>query len=1362
MSRVSVEFVANENIDGWTCELHNSDGAMVTPATVESGSDGLYRADFSGIVAAQMPAVVSAVISSNGQSSSVEIRFVEELCVAGKLDGAVEYAYDSSVGSRGIVADGYWDGYVFSAVEEGERTLPNESGDNFNSAFVSSASVTHGVCEQYVVEGVKKDGDIVFYLLPGEKNGLSKIVPNISVASELIESGCYLGSTDGLLYVAKNIADDIVVADASSYCKCVRDGSVVFSSDVSVQDYQEDAKNVYAGDFVICAGEFDNNANQLTFSDDAGKILEISFAEGVINSFNTDPGKTRLRFSVRDPGFLTGITAKLSLAKEFSRIEEQDKAFCNADKIVGLLLGEEDTTLDGEYDFDAVCFDKQGRASLLCRRRGVEMVHYPSGIDAVSDGNSVQVYCSNSEGMVSLRKSKLTGLENSLFSPSAVKLQVVTGESAELGEDWIDPVLLPGTDDLPSFAYETDNARSFVVYGWDAEFVSVKVPFGGSIIGESKYERIAVSLSSGSEETGGQSILNGTYLMKKTGATGFDRVYTMTTDDATYQIRSENQSGQRYWLLVEQSEGSPKRRLRSKVAAAATDSPARILSSYYAYDESGTTLNTSEELSGSFVLSAAEPEHGYSRTMKMRLYDKYRNFTDEFRCAMTIWSVAPEKLSISLSGADGLNHYAGYMRTDHGLFPCEYVFATISAESELAMTYEISGDSFAANFGRRELPSATEKKVAMRVRTNERGFFDSSNGDAVQANLKVMDEAGNVAEEVATLPFFRRLFKAEHENLLEEGANYSHRLYRSESASDILISPTTSIEGSFVRAWNEIWWPERHAPPLNEDGSVDAEAALAAAKSRSSSDTENDYLAISSDGSELEVDEDGRYVQGTWSNEIQYGPMVNNAINGERATYWVIDNTGWPDVQLEFEYFDFDEGVATLPANLGAPASGDMLVVYDASNPEALDENNHLRVSSKLVQLFILKGSYRSTAKNRFVMTGSGVVGNLTEKGNGFVTPIIDGVTKLCLIPYTDNGGNGSGFKLKAGPRHSIEYRNYDTDDRTGEVWVHVAPTNTSLGWLSPQSVSAAYQYYLTRSDIDPEKGEIVFRSPLPRTLLGTFTAMPHLPIEGDPSVAPKEYFSPKGEIRAFAFSQDDFVDYLTPVVAVVPHGAMLDATKVYNKRLGLAEGKISTGYSLEKDTGILEFLPAAEVPAGRLLGSYYHHSFYRLTSDGYGDLYYYGSGTLYPMDDDGEKRSWAYVDVKLVNEGTNTLNSGTLQFLARGYVTGGSVVDQVLDMNRPWDVQEGSVGETVNRTGAKYSTRYANFSTGDYVANLANAVKARGNQTCTFGTLAPKGRVFVRIFWTIATNANGGAWISCTRGRKLYSAEISGTYFLF
>ena len=326
-----------------------------------------------------------------------------------------------------------------------------------------------------------------------------------------------------------------------------------------------------------------------------------------------------------------------------------------------------------------------------------------------------------------------------------------------------------------------------------------------------------------------------------------------------------------------------------------------------------------------------------------------------------------------------------------------------------------------------------------------------------------------------------------------------------------------------------------------------------------------------------------------------------------------------------------------------------------------------------------------------------------------------------------------------------------------------------SGAWKSVDELLLDYKYYESFATTDKERGLVVFDSRIGHTVLGTFTCHLHLGTDGS-NHYPYGYFSYYNEsndsasghshcVHTFAATEDDFVDYSEASIYVQPIGTELPS--------GTYEGSSKSGrialknvYSLVNDTGILTFLNT--VPLGRILGSYYYHTFYRLTSDGYGDLYFYGSGILVPAATTNSYTDWTYVDLKIVNEGTNTLTNGLLQFLARGYITTGTVVDTVLDMNRPWDVQEGTTAETVQRTGARVSTSYSELNTAaNSKATRKNAFEARQSQAVSLGTIDPKGTVYVRVFWCIANDANGTKWIDCTRGNKTYSAELSGKFYI-
>lgn len=239
---------------------------------------------------------------------------------------------------------------------------------------------------------------------------------------------------------------------------------------------------------------------------------------------------------------------------------------------------------------------------------------------------------------------------------------------------------------------------------------------------------------------------------------------------------------------------------------------------------------------------------------------------------------------------------------------------------------------------------------------------------------------------------------------------------------------------------------------------------------------------------------------------------------------------------------------------------------------------------------------------------------------------------------------------------------------------------------------------------------------------------------------------------------QDDLVDYNDALISIVPDGITPDYVSIYDFTDYLTKnvGKVVSNVSINKDKGVIIFNDSAEVnvPLGRLFASYFYHTYLRLTNDGYGDLNFYDQ-TLVPDSGLAMFKDWTYVDLKLINEGSNTLMNGALKFISRGYVSQGSTVDRVLDNNRPWDVQKGTVAETVSCTGGTYSGSYTALP--DKTRAVATSYRNSG-QTINFGSLLAKGHVYVRIYWCLW---NGGAYVDTTRGDKLYSAELSGRYYV-
>ena len=794
----------------------------------------------------------------------------------------------------------------------------------------------------------------------------------------------------------------------------------------------------------------------------------------------------------------------------------------------------------------------------------------------------------------------------------------------------------------------------------------------------------------------------------------------------------------------------------------------------------------------------AEQENGQEHEIYFSLEDSDGNTTVPKKVTMKVYQIKPSKLSLVVTGSSGSQNYTGYYVKHGRMFPSELVSVAFSAESNLDMTYRVRGDvkkEFSGNLVNRvsykhimKLDSHSDPDYGKNPLLYPLGTSTKLGRTKMSIHLDVTDEAGNTDTIRKDITWMPQLYRLKHLNLREpSSSDYSHKM--SSQNSPILQKVVDT--NNYTRSWNEIWYPETHGSPTSGDGSVNHDEALDFAKNPTSELLEKyDPLALLDNGDELAKDADGRYLQdvGKWDRTKVYPAKENSRlVNNTYQKYWIIDNSGNPDLQLEFEIFDFSSSITKFPENLNARTSGDSLSVFDASDPDCVYSNpvvdeygrKHwvLKDSTKLSHLFTLKGSGFDKANNKPAIIDSDVGDQLEDTGNGFICPAILQCSRICIVPFTDYGteteSRASGFKLKAGKIRYSEYENYECIEETGEVWVHVLMNDS---WTVPSNLEMMYDYYESKIDIDSDSGVASFTSRQAYPVLGTFSNYLYLykKDERDSSVYvagyPHSYFSAQNTglneqslncIKTFATSQDDLQDYSSKAFYVSYMGTEPVKNQIYDPNVATndSSGKF-TAYSMDNDTGILK-VNSTTPPRGRLFADYYYHTFYRLTSDGYGDLYFYGNGMLVPASATTSYTDWTYVDLKIVNEGGNTLNDGTLTFLARGYITKGSVVDTVLDQNRPWDVQEGTTAETVNRTGAGYSTSFSNLDA-TYPANRAKAFEVRANQSLSFGTIEPKQTIFVRVFWCIAQNAAGTAWIDCSRGNKCYSGELSGTYFIF
>ena len=941
-------------------------------------------------------------------------------------------------------------------------------------------------------------------------------------------------------------------------------------------------------------------------------------------------------------------------------------------------------------------------------------------------------------------------------------------------------VVMPGevqeeTDDLACLTMPDENKL-------DGEYYKFQFPFGAKI--KLRPETIIVSgissKSNGSEIALNAKNANGNYLL--ISGEGSNRVYKH--EDEEYYIKRYN-SEQR-WCITTSLYGQDSNNIL--ILTSNSDSYMNNPASEFQNMNWGEYQCSISNLKLTYV--AEETESGKQKNYYLRFYDKYGNVSEICTVVTEIYQVAPYDAYIKVTGSSGSQYYTGMFQKYGRFLPSEFVEITFSAKSRTSLMYRFSQSNcslMSLDYEYKRLPESGKKTLIVKLMPSTSRETLLNKDLFCNITIEFLDDAGNDSSVTAQIKFITQLHRTENLNLLEESENYSHELYSVNNTTSEKLSRKRISTTEFYRSWNEIWFPESHGSPLKSDKSIDEVEALRIADLNNNSGGElTIYDKLSKTGNDLSKDADGRFIQNmnAWDKTKKYPANLNKlGLNSgeDDYKYWIIDNTGNLDFKLEFEVFDFDGQETTIPANYSSPYEGDCLVVYDASavgcTSEDIDENGNvvykLEDSSKLKQLFALKGSYVTNANNPFRLLSDEITGNLVPADSGFITPSINSTSRICLIPFSDSQGERSGFKLKSGPKHWLEYINYESIEKLGEFWVHNSPETKNGDWQGCSQLQMNYSYYESFATIDREESTVKFDTYQNNIVTGTFTHYLYLYTDGTNSYPFSYFFAetyPKytdeeeipmentGDvIKTFMLYNDDLVDYSEPSFYVIYSGEKPNKTAYYNFANYRVEneGRLSSNYIINKDTGILTF--SGLTPLGRFSGDYYYHTFYRLTSDGYGDLSFYNQ-TLVPASANDSYTDYTWVDLKIVNEGTNQLTNGTLKFLARGYITAGTVVDTVLDNNRPWDVQMGTVAETVNRTGAVYSESYNGLG-GTSRSEAINAIKS---QTLQFGTLDAKSSKFVRVFWCIATNEQGTGWIDCTRGEKLFSAELSGKFYVF
>lgn len=667
------------------------------------------------------------------------------------------------------------------------------------------------------------------------------------------------------------------------------------------------------------------------------------------------------------------------------------------------------------------------------------------------------------------------------------------------------------------------------------------------------------------------------------------------------------------------------------------------------------------------------------------------------------------------------------------------------------------------------------------------------------------DIAGNETVITKTIKLNNRIFRCAKKNLREESADYSHVVMRENSYGtfDTIAKAAVGTEDDFKRMWNDIYFPETHAPKMN-GSDIDLDWAReaydqyvkAGNKFSYNGDTEFGIFNMSEDseGKYQPVYDSEKRVTTIWNNSKTYSPYISR----NRADMWfkVIDNYGQGDITLEFEHFDMMSTPGDMANATAGGYKGDVVMIYNAENENCLTEVKNsdgtitYPTSGVNTVLMELLAVYSGTPGNVYdFLSGSSVKSNDTTGA----FEVTFQCQRICIIVCTDSSKEKSGFKIKAGKKIGLVYSNYDIDETNGELWYHGESDN----WGSTdKKIRMFYDYYDSSVAFDYDRGFVVMNvNDMPSNSTITcdysyyknklnYNEEDNSWLKGDENGGNN---SSVENYRLYLASDDDFYEYLSPTVYVTPRFSDIDKSGVIYTVNGDTSGKFLDSYwVVDKDRGVLQINryndsnPHYYVPFNddgypmRITMDYTHHTFHRLSNDGYGNVKFEDkvivadSTPVYP------DATWA--DIRIVNEGDAILESGRLVFKCRGEVEGDSEeVKKPLDVNRPWDIQEGKKAVTWDRCrvylSSTYNENYFQFTPS--ISNLRRTYNAAGGNNASLVVsssepyLAPQSALYGRIVWNLAgdtgNNLNNVQYPTdgLTIGRKSWSAEISGKYYV-
>ncbi|MCK9279260.1 MAG: hypothetical protein M0P71_01340 [Melioribacteraceae bacterium] len=760
---------------------------------------------------------------------------------------------------------------------------------------------------------------------------------------------------------------------------------------------------------------------------------------------------------------------------------------------------------------------------------------------------------------------------------------------------------------------------------------------------------------------------------------------------------------------------------------------------------SWTQFTSGQELI-SFVLAIGSEG---TRTIKLQTRDNYYNLSTINSYQTFLHTVNPSDCNVNIIGTTYSDIYTGIMiNSDNSMTPNREISLEFYADDLLDIDIKISGDVESSEYVDVWIPYRTSNIINF----NSLNFYlvgtDYNFDQDRDITISFRDSAGNITNVVKTIRLNTKIFNCSNRLLREPSSEYDHQVMKINTLGQPeIVVKTQTLENTYTRLWDDIFYPTTHSYPLNVYGEFD-EATAKTMNGVSNAD----YDAVQLSSGNVVYDEEGRPKTVDWTNDgsKNYSNLESSYSSGLK--YWILSNPSAAEIKLNFEFFYLNANSYGPPYNNLSPYYGDCLVLYDASAEGATREiilNNGEKTyeildSTKLVEIYAYTGS-----GNQVMELSSGYLVSADTYG-AFSTPTISGKEKLCLIFYSDAAGTGSGFKLKSSEKQDITFKNYDIDEKNGELWLHTYPDGISY----ENDIRMIYDYYDTEVDIGYDDGSV------------SFSIMPSGVISADYTYYKKqEDITEEERTRMFILGNDDLVDYYDPNIFITPSGEMIDKVSTWDFS-SFESGKLVSNFSIDKDRGVLEFYSGVGygfdefyfVPIDcRVTSDYNYHTYKRLSNDGYGSLSFRDSTivadntTVYP--------DYTWNDVKIVNEGNAILEGGQITFTMRGYDTNSDgTIDQVLDVNRPWDIQEGTPDETYNKVAMEVRSNYT-FSLKPTRTEARTILSNWKNQPFGFD-VSPRSRFYGRVCYVLC-GTSGNDYPSATSvGSKTFSSEISGKFY--